>query len=156
MALDSKKAFATATMVLILLAAVFLAVGVAVAQIDVATLPPQLADAVQSIQAIFNYGPVVLLSAFLFGMFGYLKNVFKEKAKEAPEGVYNMNKMLETVMLFLSAITPFVTMLSTPPISTLYPEAGAIGTVVLGAIVAVIKIVKSQLKDLSKETNGNG
>ncbi len=153
--MDSKKAFATATMVLILLAAVFLVINVAVAQIDVSSLPPQLADAVQSIQAIFNYGPVVLLSAFLFGMFGYLKNVFKEKAKEAPEGVYNINKMLETVMLFLSAITPFVTMLSTPPLSTLYPEAGPIATVVLGAAVAVIKIAMSQFKELNKQ-NSNG
>lgn len=153
--MDSKKAFATATMALILLAAVFLAGSVALGQIDVSTLPPQLADTVLSIQAVFNYGPVVLFSAFLFGMFGYLKNIFKEKAKDVPEGVYNINKTLETIMLFLSAITPFVTMLSTPPLSTLYPNAGPIATVVLGAAVAVIKIAKSQMKALNEEKNGS-
>ena len=155
MTMDSKKAFTTATIVLILLAAVFLTLGTVVAQIDTTGLAPQLVSVVDVLKGIFTYGPVAMLSAFLFGMFGYLKNIFKLKAKEAPETIYNINKTLETIMYFLSAITPVIAMLSVPPISVLYPEAGAIGTVIVGAVAAVIKIVKSQLKDLNEEKNGS-
>lgn len=153
--MDSKKAFTTATIVLILLAAVFLALGTAVGQIDTTIVPAQLVGVVEVAKAIFTYGPVVMLSAFLFGIFGYLKNVFKEKAKEAPDTIYNINKTLETIMYFLSLVAPFVTILSTPPISTMYPEASAIGVAISGATAAVIKIVKSQMKALNDEKNGS-
>lgn len=148
--MDSKKAFTTATIVLILLAATFLALGTAVSVIDKTTLPSQLVSVVDVLQGVFTYGPVAMFSAFLFGMFGYLKNIFKLKAKEQPQDIYNVNKALETVMYFLSVVAPFIAILSMPPISTKYPEAGVIGTAVLGAIAAVIKVVSSQLKDLNE------
>ena len=152
--MDSKKAFTTATIVLILLAATFLALGTAVAQINMADVPSQLVGVVNVAKGIFTYGPVVMLSAFLFGIFGYLRVIFKKKAKESPKDIYNINKAIETLMYFMSLTTPFITILSVPPISTYYPEAGAIGIAVSTSVAAVIKIVKSQLKDLNEEKNG--
>jgi len=149
--MNGKKAFTTATIVLILLASVFLALGTAVAQIDKTVLPSQLVGVVDVLQGALTYGPVAILSAFLFGIFGYLRVIFKQKAKQSPQDIYNINKTIETLMYFLSLVTPFVAILSVPPISTMYPEAGAIGVAIATAVAAVIKIVKSQLKDLNNE-----
>jgi len=126
-----------ATIILFIIAAVFLAVSTAINQVDASTLPPFLADFTVKLQAIFAMPSVVFIITWVRNVYGYY-NAKAQALAENAEVNYNLNKLYQTIGLYVGSAAVFAATIP-PPYSTVAMAIIFVGDVARTELARILK-----------------
>jgi hypothetical protein len=124
---------AYATMLMAVVAAVFLAASTAINFLDVSAVPPIFYGTVYALKEVFSLPVSIFVVAWIRGIYGYYRSRIQAQLAGQPELEYKLGQFGQTVGLYVTAGIAAFTLLS-PPYNNLAV-----------AVVFVVDVVKSEL-----------
>jgi len=128
----NKEKLAKGLLIVITLLAVFIAVSALVQNVVVEEVPEPFTQVVEVVMVFFTSTAGTILVAYLRNIAGYLRNYYRTECKE----VYDLNKLKETMMLYVAFVTTPLALLPAP-----------YGGIVVG-VVLVVDFVFSEYQKL--------